>query len=51
MSDRAWTILGVGVGCLGLGVAVLVPRIKLVGMLGIFAGPLISLYGLAHDLT
>jgi len=51
MSDRAWTISGVGVSVLALGLALFfaLPTNKLIGEVGIAFGVLITGYGLVHD--
>jgi hypothetical protein len=49
MSDRAWTILGTGIGALSIGLS-LFARVNIrIGIGGIAAGVLIMAYGLIHD--
>jgi hypothetical protein len=49
MSDRAWTIIGAGIGALSIGVSLLVPVNKWIGIGGIVVGVLITAYGIVHD--
>jgi len=49
MSDRAWTILGVGVASLSVGLTVVFPNNKAIGYVGILVGLLITIYGMLHD--
>jgi hypothetical protein len=49
MSDRAWGIVGAGIGALSIGVTFFAPVNKWIGIGGIVAGVLITAYGVIHD--
>jgi hypothetical protein len=49
MSDRAWTIFGAGISALSVGLSLFAPVDKWIGICGLVAGVLITVYGLVHD--
>jgi hypothetical protein len=51
MSDRTWTVIGVGISLVALGIALFFawPKRQALGEVVILAGVLITAYGLLHD--
>jgi hypothetical protein len=49
VSDRAWTIIGVGISALSVGVSLFAPVNRWIGIGGIVAGVLIAAYGVLRD--